>query len=247
MPLTIGDFYEDLRATIARGTGINSRLPTLCRQAVRLLERNNTFDYMRDIFFLIPEPGVNFFDLDETSIPILKAVESLAYYGVNGGSLYFEKVNKLSLGPNNGTLPNQFYLKGRRLFLLGAPQTAVTDYPLLLNSSAYSTWPTDENETHPLLDLADDLILWQIQLRNSVGFRSQEEIAGIKLMRDEALHTVMASQQEAEQESNASMQYWGGSDGTLLAGRLETINYILGMFDLPETFGTTGLFHVGGP
>ncbi len=247
MPLTVGDFYDDLRAIIARGTSQNARLPTLCRQAVRFFERNNSFDYMRDTFFLIPNPEENFFDLDEDSIPTLKAVEALAYYGANGGSLYLEKMNKLSLGPNNGNMASQYYLKGRRLYLLGAPRTSILAYPMLLSSSSYSTWPTDEDETHPLLDMADDLIKWQVQLALSIGFRSQEELQGIKLMRDEALKTVLDAQEEADRESNAQMLYFGGSDGRLFASSLEAIEYIQGIYDLPETFGVAGIYHAGVP
>lgn len=246
MPLTVGDFYSDVRTTIARGAVLDSRLPILARQAVRLLERNNTFEYMRDTYFVIPEEGLNFFDLPTDQFPVLKDVETLAYFGVNGGHIYLDKIDRNAVGVNSWALPNEFYIQNRRLFLLGAKKEDITDYPLLLQTSCYSTWPSDEAEEHPLLDLADDLIKWQIQLTNTVGLRSQEELQGYKLLRDEALRSVLLAQDQADRPSSAQMNYYGGGDGRMFATSREAIDHLLGMYDLPETFGVAGIYSVGG-
>ena len=62
MTITVGDFYEDLRIVLARGNTTDERLKVWARVALRFLEREFTFDYMRNTYFLRLAPGARYFD-----------------------------------------------------------------------------------------------------------------------------------------------------------------------------------------
>ena len=40
------------------------------------------------------------------------------------------------------------------------------------------------------------------------------------------------------------MEYWGGHDGRLFSSASEAIAHICGMYDVPSTFGISGLYLV---
>lgn len=238
---TVGEFYDDLRAVVARGNSLDAQLAIRTRQALRLLERNYTFDYMRDTYVLIPDPGVLFFD---TELVGLKKVD-LAYYGADGGRIPLRKISRDSIGAFETGAPGNFWLEQGKIFFTGIlADAAGPAYPLLMPVEQYSVWPTDPDASHPMLDLADDLLKYQVLLSNTSSLRSLSEIQGWKLMRDEALHSAIAAQDENDRPTSAVMNYYGGIS-QLYTPASAAIAVIRGLYDLPETFEIAGLYHIG--
>jgi len=240
---TVNDFYDNLRRALSRGTSLEQELKDWSAEALKFLERNTTFNYMRDTYFLLPFPDVLYFDLD---LPRLKQIDSLSYFGVDGGAIPLTKINRQSLGAFNHTRPCGYWQQGTRLFFEGSlkPAGMTQEYPMILRVVQFSVWPSDGTVSHPLLEFADDLLKYQVMVQQAPALRKDESIPSWKLMRDESLQSVAIMQEELEKETEISMEYWGGT-GRLYQNASECINAIEGMYDLPDTFGVPGLYHVG--
>lgn len=253
MPMTVAEFYDDLRTVIARGTAVDTSIPIWARSALRFLEREITFDYMKFTFFLLLEPGSKFFDFAAHDPPIpLKRIEALGYFGQDGGMIPLARINVNSIGRNIAVVPNGYRQAGTKVFFEGASSppgiipTSVA-YPLMLHTSLFTDWPSLGTATHPILALADDLIKHQVLLQSVTSVRKQEEMAGWKLLRDEAIGSVRRLQDENELEGSplAQMDYWGGTTGRLFPNVSSAIAAIQGMYDVADSFGVAGLYPVG--
>lgn len=237
---TLGEFYDDLRLTLARGNSEEKKIATWTRQAIRFLERNNTFDYMRDFYYVVPEPDSYYFDLEFDSPPRrLKSVDALGVIMSGGGVQPLSKIGfrgafghkafgGYSVNKDTVTFSGQ---------IIGSPG-------LILLASFFSELP-EQSETHPLLELSDDLVKWQVMIYANA--RDSKATATWAALRDEALRTALIADDEFQKETDVSMEYRGGSDGQLLLrgdGLPETIE---GMFDIEGMSGVAGLYLIGGP
>jgi hypothetical protein len=249
--MTVAEFYDDLRTVIARGTAVDTSIPIWAKSALRFLEREVTFDYMKFTFFLLLEPGAKFFDFATNDPPIpLKKIEALGYFGQDGGMIPLARINVNSIGRNIAIIPNGYRQAGTRIFFEGAsspPGIIPTNvsYPLMMHTALFTEWPTNGNTTHPILSLADDLIKHQVLLQSVTSVRKQEEMTGWKLLRDEAIGSIRRLQDENELETNAQMDYWGGTTGRLFPNVSSAIAAIQGMYDVPASFGVAGLYPIG--
>ena len=213
MPTTVSEFYDDLRTVIARGTAVDTSFPVWSRAALRFLEREITFDYMKSTFFLLLESDSKFFDFKEERPPIpLKKIEALGYFGQDGGMIPLSRINVNSIGRNIAVVPNGYRQAGTRIYFEGAVDPpgiapATVCYPLMLHTSLFTQWPTIGSSTHPILDIADDLMKYQVMLQSVTIVRKQEEMAGWKVLRDEAIGSVRRFQDENELEG-VSMPRW---------------------------------------
>jgi hypothetical protein len=251
MPMTLTEFYDDLRTVIARGTAVDTSLPIWSRSALRFLEREMTFDYMKVTFFLLLRPGEKFFDFHAQVPPVpLKRIEALGYFGQDGGMIPLARINVKSIGRNIAVIPNGYRQAGTRIYFEGAVNppgitTATTAYPLILHTSLFTEWPTLGTSTHPILAIADDLLKHQVMLQSVTSVRKQEEMTGWKVLRDEAIGSVRRFQDENELEDKAQMDYWGGTTGRLFPNVSSCVAAIKGMYDVPANFGAAGLYYVG--
>jgi len=251
MPMTVAEFYDDLRTVIARGTAVDTSIPIWSRSALRFLEREITFDYMKATFFLLLEPGAKFFDFGAHDPPIpLKRIEALGYFGQDGGMIPLARINVNSIGRNIAVIPNGYRQAGTKIFFEGASNPpgvtpTTVSYPLMLHASLFTEWPSVGTSSHPILALADDLIKHQVLLQSVTSVRKQEEMAGWKMLRDEAIGSVRRLQDENELETNAQMEYWGGTTGRLFPNVSSAIAAIQGMYDVPDNFGVAGIYLVG--
>jgi hypothetical protein len=250
MPVTVGDFYEDLRVVIARGNTTDERLKVWSRVALRFLEREFTFDYMKNMYFLIMEPGSRSFNFAKQDPPIpLKEIEAIGYYGGDGGMIQFKRRNVFSLAGMNGRLDSTYRTMQSQIIFEGTttPPGLTTEtqaYPIQLHNSIFTEWPTDPNATHPILDICDDLMKYQVLLSSTPSLRKQSELQGWKFMRDEAITGLRRLEDSKELEDDVRMEYWGGHDGRLFSSASEAIAHICGMYDVPSTFGIAGLYLV---
>lgn len=237
---TLGEFYDDLRLTLARGSSEDKRIATWTRQAIRFLERNNTFDYMRDFYVVVPEPDSYSFDLEFVDPP--KRMKSLDALGMISSSGAVASLSKIGFrGARGGSSFGSYSINKDTVSfsgqVLGSPG-------LLLLASFFSTLP-EQSETHPLLDLSDDLVKWQVMIYANA--RDSKTAATWAALRDEALRTALVADDEFQKETGISMEYRGGADGHLLPPGDGLPASIEGMYDIEGMAGLAGLYLVGGP
>ena len=250
MTITVGDFYEDLRVVLARGATTDERLKVWSRVALRFLEREFTFDYMRNMYFLIPQIGAKLFNFATQVPPIpLKEIEAIGYYGQDGGMIPFKRRNVESRAGMRGsqiltyrTQQTSIIFEGKTVPPGMTEETA--SYPIEIHNSIFTEWPTDENASHPILDICDDLMKYQVLLGSTPSLRKQSELQGWKFMRDEAITGLRRLEDSKAMEDDVRMEYLGGSDGRLFSSASDAIAHICGMYDVPQTFGIAGLYLV---
>ena len=115
MPMTVAEFYDDLRTVIARGTAVDTSIPIWSRSALRFLEREITFDYMKVSFFLLQEPGSKFFDFGAEDPPNpAKANRSSGLLRPGWRDDPAEPINVNSIGRNISVIPNGYRQAGTR-------------------------------------------------------------------------------------------------------------------------------------
>lgn len=234
---TLGEFYDDLRKTIARGTSTDAQMKTWTRQAIKHLERNNSFDYMRDYYLIVPEPDSTYMDLGFEGRK-LKAVEHLGVITSSGQIGWSGKMGfQGGYGAHNF---GGYAINKDRIFFNGM----VPGSPgLLLLASFFSSLPEKETETHPLLELSDDCVKWQVMVYANA--RDKAAVATWAALRDEALRTTLTSDDEFQKSSDLAMEYRGGSDGRLVPPGSGLPASIYGMFNIEHMFGVAGMFLIG--
>lgn len=237
---TLGEFLDDLRQTVARGNSQDQRLRTWTRQAIRFIERNNTFDYMRDFYYVVPLPDSYSFDLEFVEPPRrLKAVEALGVIMASGQIQTLSKIGHRGAGGQRGfggysVNKDTITFSGQ---VLGSPG-------LLVLASFFSELPEEETETHPLLELSDDLVKWQVMIYANA--RDKAAVGTWGALRDEALRTALVSDDEFQKETDLYMEYRGGSDGALIPKGEGLPLTIEGLFNTEGISGVAGLYLIGG-
>ena len=248
MPVTVGEFYEDLRVVLARGAPTDERLKVWSRVALRFLEREFTFDYMRNTYLLLMLPGSRYFDFSTVDPPIpLKEIEALGYYGQDGGMMQFKRRNVASSAGINGALDSTYRVAQSKIIFEGTTTppgltTETVTYPILLHNSVFTEWPTDPDATHPVLEIAEDLMKYQILMSSTPSLRKHSELQGWKFMRDEAITGLRRLEDEKALEDDVGMEYWGGHTGNMFSSASEAIASICGLYDVPNTFGLAGIY-----
>lgn len=238
---TLGEFLDDLRLTVNRGNSQDQRLRTWTRQAIRFIERNNTFDYMRDFYFVVPEPDSYSFSLNFIDPPRRpKAVEALGVVMVNGQIQPLSKIGHRGAGGNKGF--GGYSVNKDTISFSGQVQGSPG---LLVLASFFSELPAKESETHPLLDLSDDLVKWQVMIYANA--RDKGAVTTWGALRDEALRTALISDDEFQKETDLSMEYRGGSDGALIPKGEGLPESLEGLYDVAGLAGVSGLYLIGGP
>lgn len=235
---TLAEFYSEVSATIARGSFLDSRLPTWLRQALLLHERNNTFNYMRSFYYVVPEPNQSSFALnfDELTPPRrMKAPEFLGLVGEDGVVSPLSKLSGRGSGGQN-SLGGWSLLGGKIEFsgpVLGSPG-------LLLRASFYSDLPSSTSESPSFLQFAEDLYKWQVLM--TANARDKLQVAIWQGLRDEALRTVLVASDEEEKETDTFMEYRGGSSGNLIPRGSSFPTSVPGSYLIEGTYGVAGMY-----
>lgn len=235
---TVGEFYDDLRETARRGLSLEKQWPVWAKQALRFLERNNTFSYMHGTYAYVPLPDTLDFTL---AIPRIKSVDEIGYLGGDLGTIPLRKIARVGTGGFGPGDPARFWLEGGTVRLAGRLEESK---PLIIRLTAYSDWPQAQAETHPMLEFADDLLKYQILYQQAPALRKVDQMQGWGALRDEALRAALIASDEGEKESEAWMEYRGGSGGLYPNGSEVHISD-WGIATLPDVLGIQGLKQVG--
>ena len=228
---TLGEFHTLVRDSINLGDSIDARILAAVRQAVLWLERNYNFRYMHhsDIFFFAP-PSV--------AGPIYAAATGQGPYQLQGlpkkvdtvytwestsdsSTLYFlERIQKEDADTVETCRPFSYYTEGDGpYFYIGQLPDIV--YYGYFKYWGYSTWPAltavtmyTSAATHWLVTYAEDLLLHQTMMQLAPILRDPEMGASAKPLRDEALRTLLLTEDEFQDSDRSQvMNYRGYSYG----------------------------------
>lgn len=193
--MTVGEFYEELRALVKRGTSINTELPGACRRAVRWIEQNYTLQYMRQTFQLELVAGAQAAFLPDYPY---KAILSM---GWREGDLYFplsrRDFDDQPIGQTLQTpaIPRYYSLNGTHTVRFDFPTAAAVTIDGLW--ARYSSWPSGENGTHWLLSNAEGLLRAQTMLELMAYNRDDRSYQMFLSHREEQMKVLQNADYEA--------------------------------------------------
>ena len=171
---TLGEFHEDVADCLGRASSLVDVIPRRVQRAARWVERNYTFQYMRQIRELEVDPDAEFphiislFDLEVKRIETLRIRET----GSDGSIRYSDPLRQVKPADRSnrpfGT-PESYYLNGVSSLILNSSP----DEPLTLESNLvlFTKWGEADNWTHWLLDNATDLLLARTLMSMSIRTR----------------------------------------------------------------------------
>lgn len=208
--MNLGEFHDEVSATIARGTAMDAHIPGYTRRAARWLERNYTFAYMKQFLELV-------IDLDVASTPRYielgpgapKSIPMFRWVNDDGGFTYLKKIDPWEVtaySTEEGLIPSGYWLDGiKRIVLAHTPTTNLNGEISLVR---YTPWPSQETFTHWLLDNAEDVLLAQTLFMMAPRLRAPNMRQEYQAMRDEGLNTLLRAEDEFQyQGDSGSMGY----------------------------------------
>lgn len=174
MPTTLGEFHTLVSDALGRGTSLDSTIAKRTAIAARWLERNYTFQYMKQwrtvsVSAAAAEPHiVSLFGLEVKAINLLR----IRTEDSGGGYLFSRPLKKLSPADRETRVPGtpeSFWLNGVSSIILNS----IPDEDLTLEGhfTLFTTWGSAASWTHWLLDNATELLLCRTLMLMSVRSR----------------------------------------------------------------------------
>lgn len=205
--MNLGDFKSQINGNIRRGTSLDARIPTFIRQAARWIERNKTLQYMKVLATISIDPDTNdaprFIELTGT---LIKSVIFFRWIDDEGTYLYLRNWDPAKFTALESGTPRYYWLDGvSRIVLTTTPDEVLSGE---LQVSRYTSWPTNNDATHWLLDNAEDVLEAQTMIQFAKYVRDAELQQHWRAIRDEGLVTLYAAEQEFEY-SNTDLQMVG--------------------------------------
>lgn len=197
-----------------RGTSLDSYIPGQTKLAVQWIERNYTFTYMEVFRLLQLVTGDRIVPMPKNVA--IKSVKFIRLINLDGTYGYLKSVGPQDLMGlrANTTVPAGNDVVPRAYFRIGLSQLVLDAVPDTEWSGEaifyeYTDWPTDLATQHPLLSIAADVLLAQVQLFMAVNILKDDRMAALyKATRDEGLNTLTRAEDEtAYGGTNESMVY----------------------------------------
>ena len=220
--MNLGEFHALVSRSLNRGTSQDANIPTSVRQAVRWIERNYTFQYMKRWV----EGSINV-TVDNPYIITLyelrpKAIEAFRLIDPETGR--FRDLKRIDPKQRTSRIvgtPSGYWLDGVNSIILDAIPEQNLSYEMHLTQ--YTALPTDTDFVHWLFDNAEDLLLFCTLWYLSISLRDDRMATSYKLFRDEAIKTLDIAEQDIQfNDRDATMIYTptfdypnlGDEDGT---------------------------------
>jgi hypothetical protein len=205
--MTLGEFYTLLRTVIARGSSMDPLLPTFTAQALRWLERNNSFKYMVDVNTTVLPLG-NEAGFAALGLPVdetLKSIDSVTVE-VPEQILQVKQVMDVSWVTEPPATPTLYWIdwKNKKLRWNAEVNEA---RPVRLHYAQFSLLPSSTASSLWLLENASDVLLYQAVVQFAMVMRDVQLAQSYAAMRDQGLRT-LALQQEAQEQANSEL--WMG-------------------------------------
>lgn len=192
--MTVEELVADIKATVARGNTLDSVIPTRVGWALRKLERNKSYRYMR-LFGQSDLPaGAVRIDLPTTNV---KAIRWVRVVTSSGRYVYIPRASDLRRAHRlTGDHHGYTYTHVRDHVRLSQPFSNDTTVEVSWLQFSPMVLPSVSEPT--LLREAPELVHAETIIQLAPRIRSPRMIQEYKLVRDEALLTSMVAEDEAE-------------------------------------------------
>jgi hypothetical protein len=219
--MNVDQFNSMVSASLKRGNTLDSQIPQQTAMAVQWIERNYTFKYMEAFRLIVIQQNERVI-----LMPVGSIIKSWIFFRIintDGSYKYINKVEGKDLTMVNSSantliggdiantqtvfqiVPGNFFQVGLSTIVLDAvPSQNLNSEAMFYN---YSSWPTDSTTipgggssfTHPLLQIATDMLLAQTQILCAVNLlKDLRMMAAYKEVRDEAVSTLTRAEDETK-------------------------------------------------
>ena len=200
--LTVRNTVSD---EVSRGTQLDTKIDVRVQQAVRWFERNHNFQYMqRFVDFTLPSTSRTI------ALPLRpKRFEFVRFKGTDGKYTRVLKVDPQEVEDNTGTNPSGWWLDADQYIRFDTEPKEDLTVEILYYQ--FSEAPSGDTATNWLFDNAFDFVVYQTMLYMATVAKEPDWITIYKPQRDEALHTLITSNQElVEGGKEPKFTYTGG-------------------------------------
>lgn len=213
MAKDVAEFYDLVSAAINRGTTYDSIIPTYVARAVRFLEQNYSFEYMKvtDSDFYGLTAGERVYEQPEN----LKKIHLWRVIKANGKYLDLEKVDPADLGAttdptaNESPVPSTFYLEGRLYMILNVEPDQDYNNAELWHE-VFTDWSdVDAGDAPWLVVNAENLLLNQTVILMGTRLRDPKLIALHTKEKEENLRVMSLSEEELDEGAEDPVMQYG--------------------------------------
>lgn len=206
--MILSDFHKLVSTSLRRGTTLDTYIPEQTQLSAQWLERNYSMKYMET--FRLIQILQNERVISMPTNVLIKAAKFIRLVNSDGTFNYLNKIepeDMQSLRSKTSVsdpTPHNYYIVGlHHLVLDSVPQADMNGEGILYE---YSSWPVEPAATHPMLDVAADLLLAQVQLFMAVNImKDLRMVPAYKELRDEAVNTLTRAEDETKYGGEASV------------------------------------------
>lgn len=212
--MNLGELHGEIKASLARGSTLDSEIPLMVRRAARWIERNFSLKYMErqgKLTIASEAECAGIIKLPNAFIKsfwMVRMVEKDTDCGPATRYHYLKKVNpKDTWRPEIYPFPSFYWQNGYENLQLSMNPCAGFRYEF--GWYQFTDWPSDLEATPWLLANAEDLLITQTLLEFAPRLRDPRLRSLYKDSRDEALKTVSMSDDEANDLDQVNVMQYG--------------------------------------
>lgn len=208
--VTLGEFHEDVEDSLGRADSLATVIPSRVQRAARWIERNYTFQYMRQLRELNVDPDAEFPHIVSLYDLEVKKIETLRIRDTDSdGSVIFSdplrQVKPADRSNRPGGTPESYWLNGVSSLILNS--TPDEDLILEANLVLFTKWGEGDNWTHWLLDNATDLLLARTLMSMSIRTRDPALFQSYKATLDLEIQSFTVAEEDL-QSSEPVISIW---------------------------------------
>ena len=207
-------FHTLVSNEINRETIFDTVIPNYVQRALRFLERNYTFEYMKSISNLTIVEDVRTYSVTGFTSSEIKRINFWRMFATDAVSdsvfaKYIKKVDPQEVTQTANETPTDFYMNGiSNLVTVQTPAGTVTDAEI--GWTEYTSTTTDYTTEPWLITNAEDVMIAQTMLMMRGRLRlNQERVQAYKDMRDEGIRTLVRSENEHTQGAQEQEMAYG--------------------------------------
>lgn len=206
----LGDIYDQIKDSLARGSTLDAIIPSYTQMAARWIERNYSLKYM--------ERFAEFNMLTDSEQPRMielpnRRIKSIRFLRIPQGDEYFylKKIDPQDQ-KHVPKVADSYWQDGWCSLVLSAPVAEDTLFEI--GFYEYSAWNTGREACHWLSENCPDLLTSLTLMRLARRIRDERMFLVYKGERDEALKTLMDSNDESDFSDMAPVMDYRGPIGT---------------------------------
>ena len=208
--MNLGEFHDDVRASLGRGTSLDALIPSWTRRAALWIERNRTLQYMRKYAVVEIDIETNdtprFIEIEGAGF---KAVEMLRWITADGEYHAVTPKDPRDFPRLETGTPIYYWLDGvSRIVLASTPNENLSGELVV---ATYTSWPGQLTAQHWLLDAAFDVLFARTMMNYARHARDAGAYQTYKTELDDALLGLYAADDELIYSgADLAMNYSGG-------------------------------------